>query len=81
MGLGGDAGTGPDPVKNASNSSSSGLHVVSRGAGERIRARARGAEGLSRTLDVLEVDVEGFVEHSVEDVEDAEKYGEVLSAE
>jgi hypothetical protein len=30
---------------------------------------------------VLEVDVEGFVEHSVEDVEDAEKYGEVLSAE
>lgn len=72
MGLEGDA------VTSASNSSSSKLHVAPRGTGESIRARASGAEGLSCRLDVSTVDVEGFMEHSVEDVE---KYGEVLGAE
>lgn len=74
MDFGGDAG--PDPVTRASKSSS--FKVSHRGMGERMRARAKGAEGLSCRFDVLDVAVEGFVEHSVEDVE---KYGDVLSAE
>lgn len=77
MGFGGEIGADPTSVMKASNSSSSKLHVASRGAGERIRARASGAEGLSRGLDLSEVDDEGTEVYSVEDVE---KYGEVVDA-
>lgn len=77
MGFGGEIGADPDSVIKASNSSSSKLHIASRGAGERIRARASGAEGLSRGLDLPEVDDEGIDAHSVEDVE---KYGEEVDA-
>lgn len=77
MGFGGEIGAEPDSVVKASNSSSSKLHMASRGAGERIRALARGAEGLSCGLDLPEVDDEGIEEDSVEDVE---KYGEVVGA-
>lgn len=77
MAFGGEIGADPDSVMKASNSSSSKLHVACRGAGERIRVRARGAEGLSCGLDLPEVDDEGIVVDSVEDVE---KYGEVVDA-
>lgn len=78
MDFGGEIGADPDSVTKASNSSSSKLHVASRGAGKRIRARAKGADGLSCGLDLPEVDVEGTEDGSVEDVE---KYGEVVVAE
>lgn len=77
MGSGGEIGADPDSVIKASNSSSSKLHMASRGAGERIRARVKGAEGLSCGLDLPEVDDEGIEADSVEDVE---KYGEVVDA-
>ncbi|KAG2347785.1 hypothetical protein BDR05DRAFT_583766 [Suillus weaverae] len=77
MGFGGGIGANPESVVKASNSSSSRLHIASRGAGERIRARARGAEGLSCGLDLAEVDDEGI---EVDSVEDVEKYGEVVDA-
>lgn len=73
MAFGGEIGADPDSVIKASNSSSSKLHVASRGAGERIRVRARGAEGLSCGLDLP--DDEGI---EVDSVKDVEKYGEVV---
>jgi hypothetical protein len=77
MGFGGEIGADPASVMKASNSSSSKLHIASRGAGERIRARARGAEGFSCGLDLPEVDDEGF---DVDSVEDVRKYGEEVDA-
>lgn len=77
MGFGGEICADLDSVMKASNSSSSKLHIASRGAGERIRARARGAEGLSCGLDLPEVDDEGI---DVDSVGDVKKYGEEVDA-
>lgn len=51
--------------------------MASRGAGERIRARARGAERLSCGLDLPEIDDEGIEVYRLEDVE---MYGKVVGA-